>query len=69
MDTKQRTMADLLAGPAVLPVPEAGSYLGLSRSGAYEAARTGVLPIIRIGRKRMVVPAAKLAAMLGAIKA
>ncbi len=49
----------------MLPVPEAGAYLGLSRSGAYEAARTGVLPIIRIGRKRMVVPAAKLAALLG----
>jgi hypothetical protein len=67
MDTKQRTMADLLAGPAVLPVPEAGRYLGHSRSGAYEAARTGVLPTIRIGRKHMVVPTAKLAAMLGAI--
>jgi hypothetical protein len=34
-----------------LTVPEAGRrYFGLSRNGAYEAARRGDIPTIRIGR-------------------
>jgi hypothetical protein len=34
-----------------LSVPEAGrKYFGLSRNSAYEAARRGDLPTIRIGR-------------------
>ncbi len=35
---------------AVMTVPEAGARLGLCRSSAYEAARTGQIPVIRIGR-------------------
>jgi len=38
-----------------LSVPEAGAALGIGRSAAYEAARQGVLPTIRIGR-RLLVP-------------
>ncbi len=34
---------------AVLTVPEAGAMLGLSRGSAYEAARRGQLPVLRIG--------------------
>jgi excisionase family DNA binding protein len=34
----------------VLEVPEAGRMLGLSRNAAYEAARRGDLPTIRIGK-------------------
>lgn len=35
-----------------LTVPEAGKiYFGLSRNAAYEAARRGQLPVIRIGRR------------------
>ncbi len=37
-----------------LTVPEAGAQLGLSRNSAYEAARTGDLPTIRIGRRLLV---------------
>jgi excisionase family DNA binding protein len=38
-----------------ISVPEAGRRLGLSRNSAYEAARCGQLPTIRIGR-RLLVP-------------
>ena len=37
-----------------LTVPEAGKVLGIGRSAAYEAARTGQLPVIKIGRRRLV---------------
>lgn len=36
-------------------VPEAAQMLGLSRSSAYEAARTGRLPTVRVGH-RVLVP-------------
>ena len=37
--------------PLTLSVPQAGKkYFGLSRNGAYDAAKRGDLPTIRIGR-------------------
>jgi excisionase family DNA binding protein len=36
-------------GPLTISVPEAGRRLGIGRSSAYSAARTGQLPTIRIG--------------------
>lgn len=45
-------------------VEEAGRLLGLSRGSAYEAAKRGDLPTIRIGR-RYLVPTAPLRRMLG----
>jgi hypothetical protein len=34
-----------------ISVPEAGKkYFGLSRNGAYDAAKRGELPVIKIGR-------------------
>jgi len=49
MDTECRTLS----------VPEAGKvYFGLGRDGAYEAAKRGDIPVIRIGRRlRVSVPA------------
>jgi excisionase family DNA binding protein len=45
--------------PKTLSVPDAGArYFGLSRNGAYEAARRGELPVIRIGRLMRVSVAA-----------
>ena len=44
-------------------VEEAAKILGLGRSGAYEAARRGDIPTIRIG-KRLLVPTAALERML-----
>jgi excisionase family DNA binding protein len=45
-------------------VPEAGKLLGIGRNAAYEAARRGDIPTIKIG-KRVVVPTALLKRMLG----
>ena len=44
-------------------VEEAGVKLGIGRTQAYEAARNGELPTIRIG-KRLLVPKAALDRML-----
>jgi excisionase family DNA binding protein len=44
-------------------VEEAGRQLGVGRNTAYEAARMGQIPVIRIG-KRMVVPVAALERLL-----
>jgi excisionase family DNA binding protein len=52
------------SNPLTLTVEEAAAALGVSRGTAYEAARTGRIPSIRIGR-RLVVPIAGLRAMLG----
>ncbi|GMQ90467.1 MAG: hypothetical protein BMS9Abin10_0849 [Gammaproteobacteria bacterium] len=46
-----------------LSVPEAGEILGISRNGAYDAARRGELPVIKIGRK-LLVPRIALERML-----
>ena len=39
----------------VMTVIEAAKELGISKGSAYEAARTGEIPTIRIGR-RLIVP-------------
>ena len=57
----------MLPNPSEEPtvtVERAGQVLGISRGSAYEAARTGELPTIRLGR-RLVVPTARLLEMLG----
>lgn len=46
-----------------MSVEEAGHALGIGRGLAYELARTGRLPVVRLGR-RMVVPRARLEALL-----
>jgi excisionase family DNA binding protein len=38
-----------------LTVEEAGRVLGISRSLAYEAARRGEIPVIRIGKRYLVL--------------
>lgn len=45
-------------------VEDAAHALGIGRNSAYEAARKGELPTIRIGR-RLLVPKAELERMLG----
>lgn len=48
-----------------MTVPEAGEYMGLSRSASYTAAKRGDLPTIRLGTKKLLVPRATFFAMLG----
>lgn len=50
--------------PAVLTVEEAAKLLRIGRTAAYEAARRGELPVIRLGRT-LRVPRHRLDAMLG----
>lgn len=49
--------------PMVLSVPETACLLGISRAFAYDLARRGELPTMRLGR-RLVVPRAVLATFL-----
>ncbi len=50
-------------GRLVMSVTEAAGVLGISRGLAYELARTGQLPSLRLGR-RLVVPRAALLSWL-----
>lgn len=47
-----------------LTVEEAAELVGISRGAAYQAARTGEIPTLRIGR-RILVPTARLLDLLG----
>lgn len=61
-----RPVLDRLPDPQERPtvtVPEAGHLLGLAKASAYEAAHSGQLPTIRIGR-RLLVPTAALRRLL-----
>ena len=48
----------------VYSVAEAGALLGISRAFAYELVARGELPVIRLGRRRLVAKAA-LSALIG----
>jgi excisionase family DNA binding protein len=50
--------------PPTLTVEETAVLLRIGRGSAYEAVRRGQIPSLRIGR-RLVVPRARLLAMLG----
>jgi excisionase family DNA binding protein len=50
-----------------LSVPEAGEVLGIGRAAAYEAARKGQLPTVRIGR-RLLVPIVALKRLLDEVR-
>ena len=47
-----------------MTVEEAGVALGISRATAYLLAKTGGIPVIRLGERRLVVPKAQLQRML-----
>jgi excisionase family DNA binding protein len=51
--------------PLVMTVPEAGKQLGVGRNQAYQAAKAGQIPTIRIG-KRLLVPVSALDKLLSA---
>ncbi|WP_152048247.1 MerR family transcriptional regulator [Aureimonas psammosilenae] len=58
------TVDEALSRPTI-SVPDAGAlFFGLKRQGAYEAAKRGDIPTIKLGR-RMVVPVVALAEKLG----
>ena len=58
------TLDEALSRPTI-PIPDAGAvFFGLARSGSYEAARKGDIPIIEVGGRKLAVVAA-IAAKLG----
>lgn len=58
------TVDDALSRPTI-SVPEAGKlFFGLARNAAYDAAKSGDIPTIRIGG-RIMVPVVPLAEKLG----
>jgi excisionase family DNA binding protein len=57
------TLEDL-RGRSTCSIDTAAAVLGIGRSTAYAAAREGSLPVIKV-RNRLLVPTAKLLAMLG----
>jgi excisionase family DNA binding protein len=56
---------DALRDRVTITIPEAAELLGIGRSAAYECARRGEIPTLRLGA-RLVVPVPKVLAMLGA---
>jgi excisionase family DNA binding protein len=58
----------VMAEPLTLTVPQVAELLGISRGLAYEAARRGDLPTVKLGR-RILVPRARLLALLGDLPA
>jgi excisionase family DNA binding protein len=61
--TPTETPTENWRSKATLTIPECARILGLTRSAAYDAARDGHLPCIRIG-KRIRVLSAPLARMI-----
>jgi hypothetical protein len=56
-----------LAGRTTIPIwPDAARLIGVSRNSAYQAAKRGDIPVLRIGG-RLVVPVAPLLKMLGIV--
>lgn len=59
---EEKTPADSQE-PMTLSVPAAAALIGVGRTLAYEAARNGQIPVVRIGN-RLVVPKRRLLKML-----
>lgn len=57
--------ADL--APLVLTIPQAATILRISRALAYDLARQGKIPVLRLGEKRLVVPKAALDKLLAGV--
>jgi excisionase family DNA binding protein len=58
MDTTIGAASAAGEGRLVYSVAEAGALLGISRAFAYELVARGQLPVIRLGRRRLVPKAA-----------
>ena len=59
------TLDELRGGPPTISVEQAARYLGVSRAYAYQMAREGQLPTIKLGERRVRVSALALLKMLG----
>ncbi len=64
MDGRHARLKDLRSRHTC-SITEAAVVLGIGRSTAYAAARDGSLPVVRLSH-RLLVPTAKLLALIGA---
>ncbi len=48
-------------------IPEAGERLGVGRSRAYQMAKAGVLPTVKVGPRSLRVPEAALEALVAVL--
>lgn len=62
-NTISSATAETVQGRATISVREAGQVLGISEQSAYNAARRGDIPTLKLGR-RLLVPTAKLLALV-----
>jgi excisionase family DNA binding protein len=53
------------AEPLTYTVDELPALLGISRGLAYEAVRTGQIPSIRVGKRRILIPRRAIRELLG----
>jgi len=60
---KKRVTAKKTLSPEMTTIEEAGRRLGISRGTAYQCAKLGQIPAIRLGH-RLLVPVAALERML-----
>jgi len=51
-----------------ISIPEAARLLGVSRNTGYEMARLGQLPVLKCGRRRLLVPKAAFERMLEEVR-
>jgi excisionase family DNA binding protein len=65
MDTETEAPCEPSTDRLVYSVAEAGALIGISRAFAYELVARGELPVIRLGRRRL-VPKVALRALLEA---
>ena len=61
MDSQIETKEDRSEDRLVYTVAEAGQLLGISRAFAYELVARGEIPVIRLGRRRLVPKVALIA--------
>src|SRR5262245_57364164 len=60
-DNVRAALTPGLDGRVVITIPEAARLLGVGKNTLYEAARRGEIPVLALGRRRLVPVAALMA--------
>lgn len=65
MDNRSKEQEEArISEPLCISIPATAKLLGVSRNTAYTMARMGQIPVIRCGKRRLMVPIAALQKML-----
>ena len=61
MDNNNKEQGEIrISEPLCISIPVTAKLLGVSRNTAYTMARMGQIPVIRCGKRRLIVPVAAL---------